>query len=363
VAAGRRNRHRRDRRQKVAPYLESPILYKAELQRHAKHFNAEYWELSSEELDELVAYLLAGGKRPRFFADRVPLVLRIIGAFLPFVGQARKNKLIRAARPHFWTVPTAICIGALVAAALIALNALNVAGGADAEFSDPRAQYLWAALLAAAGVTLAVFLAQRRPVVQAIPKQSLRCPRREFRVDSWHVSVPGAGAQFDEFKRRIHRAASSNDDSIEANLEVHQNATPRGFEERERLVLGKGQATLHVHVYPFANDAFVGWDSHLNWHRWAEGGVISSTVQDKRSVEYKALQVGVHLPTEFDLIEADVLTETVHRRIVEEIKAFLKEREIEADLDFKIIRGDRSRALEEGKQDDTPAPPSRLKKS
>jgi hypothetical protein len=37
---------------------------------------------------------------------------------------------------------------------------------------------------------------------------------------------------------------------------------------------------------------------------------------------------------------------------VGEVKAFLKEREIEADLDFKIIRGDRARALTEGKEDD-----------
>ena len=66
-------------------------------------------------------------------------------------------------------------------------------------------------------------------------------------------------------------------------------------------------------------------------------------------MQRKALDVGVHIPTEFDLIEANALSETAHRRVVEEIKAFLKERQIEADLDFKIIRGDRSKALEEGK--------------
>jgi hypothetical protein len=39
--------------------------------------------------------------------------------------------------------------------------------------------------------------------------------------------------------------------------------------------------------------------------------------------------------------------------IVGEVKAFLKEREIEADLDFKIIRGDRSKALEQGKEEES----------
>ncbi len=339
----------------VAPYLEFPLVYKVELRRHAKHFTSEFWQLGDDDIDQMVAYLLEGGERPHFFAPRVPLALRIIGAFLPFVADEPKNELIHDARPRFWTVPTAICLFALVAAGMLAFIAWGSAERYDADFDSPIGSYVWAALIAATGIVVANVLVRRRPVVQAIPKQSLRCPRREFRVDSWHVSVPGAGSQYDEFKQRIYRAAASDDTSIESSLEVHQNVTPRGFEERERLVLAKGQATLHVHVYPFADDVFVGWDSHLNWHRWAEGDTISSTVQGKRSVEYKGLQVGVHVPTEFDLIESDVLTETAHRRIVEEIKAFLKEREIEADLDFKIIRGDRTHALEAGKDDATPA--------
>jgi len=32
------------------------------------------------------------------------------------------------------------------------------------------------------------------------------------------------------------------------------------------------------------------------------------------------------VPTDFDIIEADVLTETTHRIIIEEIKLFLKKR-------------------------------------
>lgn len=347
----------------VAPYLEFPIVYKAELKRHSKQYSAEYWELSDIELDEMLAYLLDGGRRPRFFDDRVPLFLRIVGSMIPFVGVAPKNELIAEARPRFWTVPTAIVMFALAAAAVLVLNGINAADGIDPDAGGPIATYVWAALVAVTGFGVATAMIRRRSVLQAIPKQSLRCPRREFRVDSWHVSVPGAGPHYADFKQRIYRAASADDDSIEAGVEVHQNATPRGFEERERLVLGKGQATLHVHVYPFANDVFVGWDSHLNWHRWAEGSVVSTTVQGRNSTEYKGLEVGVHVPTEFDLIESDVLTETAHRRIVEEIKSFLKEREIEADLDFKIIRGDRSRALEEGKDDPDSGRKLRLRKT
>ena len=321
----------------VAPYLESKLTYKIELNRHSKKLSAEYWELSEEELREVLVFLLEGGKKPAFFCSRVPFFLTIIGAFIPFVGRAPENKLIEEARPHFWTLPTAVCTGSLLLGASILASA-----GLEEAFG-------LVALIVGGGATSAFVMASRRPVVQAIPKQSLRSPRREYRIDSWHVSVPGAGMEFEAFKRRIQAAAITSDPSIEANVEVHQNATPRGFEERERLVLSKGQTTLHIHVYPFAQDAFVGWDSHLNWRRWTEGGNVSRTVREKRCVEYKALDVGVHIPTEFDLIEADVLAETTHRRIVDEIKLFLKEREIEADLDFKIIRGDRGKALDEEK--------------
>ena len=328
----------------VAPYQERPILYEVELQRHSKAFKAEYWDLSNAELREMLAYLLDGGPKPGYFRSRTPLPLRILGAFLPFVHGPR-NRLIAEARPRFWTLPVAVFLTGLICAAIALMN-----GGVD-EYGDPdpTAGYVAAALFAIFGAIGGYWLAARRPVVQAIPKQPARCPRREFRVDSWHVSVPCAGEQFEGFKQRIYAAASAAVADVSVAVEKHQNITPTGFEERERMVLGKGQATLHVHVYPYGRDAFVGWDSHLNWNRWEEGSVLSSTVAEKRRVQYKALQVGVHLPNEFDLIECDVLSETTHRRLVSEIKAYLKEREIEDDLDFKIIRGDRARALEEGK--------------
>jgi hypothetical protein len=298
----------------VAPYQQAQILYEVMLRRHAKKLAAMHWELSAEELQELLAYLLEGGKKPRFFRNRVPLLKRVI----PFVGRQPKNKLIKEARPR--------------------------------------------RVAAFAGAIAALARRKRRPVVQAIPKQSLRSPRREFGVDSWHVSVPCPSEQFENFRQRVYRAASASDPSIEANVEIHQNATPRGFEERERLVLSKGQATLHIHVYPFAKHAFVGWDSNLNWYKWAEGDLVSRTVRDKRRVQYETLKVDVHEPTQFDLIEADVLAETAHARIVDEIKVFLKEREVEAELDFTIIRGDRSKALQEGKVKESRSPATTVKR-
>jgi hypothetical protein len=167
--------------------------------------------------------------------------------------------------------------------------------------------------------------------------------------------VPCPGDQFETFKQRIYDAARAGDPAIEASKEVHQNFTARGTEERERLVLSTGKATLHVHVYPFARDAFVGWTNHLNRQQWKEGQVVSRAVRDKRAVQFETLAVGNESLTEFDLIDADVLAETVHGRIVHAIKTFLKEREIEADLDFTIIRGTRDDSLS-GSKDQSAEP-------
>jgi hypothetical protein len=321
----------------VDPYREYPLIYKVELNHQGREFSHEHYTLSLAEISELARYLIEDGSKPSFFKPRVPLIERIIGAFIP-----SENKLIPEARPNYWTLPMVLGWGGIVVAVGLAI-------GLSEPYADNTGLHILCALVGIATVVVAVALSKRRPAIEAIPKQSLRTPRREYRVDSWHVSVPCAGEQFEQFRERLYTAVSAKARDIEMNLERHQNLTPRGFEERERLVLSKGQATLHIHVYPFSNDAFVGWESYLNWNRWAESKPVSTTVRDGRKVTYRSLEVGVHFPTDFDLIEANVLAETTHRVLVDEIKTFLKEREIEADLDFKIIRGDRSNALKAGK--------------
>lgn len=331
----------------VDPYRENPLIYSATLKRHGKEFSAQYHVFSEEEIAELARYLVKGGAKPEFFCPRVPFFLRLVGALIPGVGNPPKNELIKEARPNHFTLASVLGWGGAIATVIFGIAFFS---GSGEEGNDSPVAGL-AMLLGIGAIIAAARIARRRPKCDAVPKQSLRTPRREFRVDSWHVSVPDAGERFDEFRERLYGAVLRDDPSIAINRELHQNFTPRGIEERERLVITKGQATLHIHVYQYGNDAFVGWESYLNWYRWAEGAAVSTTVRDGRTITYHALDVGVHVPTDFDLIEADVLAETTHRVITDEVKAFLKEREIEADLDFKIIRGDRARALSEGKDE------------
>jgi hypothetical protein len=338
----------------VDPYRENPMRYDVSLNRHGRVYTSSYWRLSMAEVTELLVFLLDGGRKPDFFRSRTPFILALIAAFVPFFDVTEKNRLIPEARPSWFTLPTVLFFSGLTIAAMLLLSSVYD----DSYDGSSSGLSLLLAIVVLIGSSIASYkISHRRTVLQAVPKQPVRCPRRERLIDTWHVSVPDAGDDFDAFKQRIYAVARATDQGVHGGVEIHENPTPRGFESRERLVLTMGQATLHVHVQRFGRDAFVGWDSHLNWRRWAEGDIESRTVVDRSAVEYRTLKVGIHVPTEFDLMEANVLSETTHLRIVNEIKSFLKEREIEADLDFRIIRGDRANALDR----DRNAPPDAQK--
>jgi hypothetical protein len=331
----------------VEPYKEKPLVYTVELRRQRKNLQSSYWEIDQQELQEMARYLVKGGLKPRFFKSRV---LRFFEAIFPPLKFAfPKNCLIKVARPTRFTISNILIFGGLIGAAIF----LTMGVQATNEFNGNAPVHF---LLTSAFVVLlgiGIYLAYRRPILYAVPTQSVRTPRHEFLVDSWHVSVPEGGSDFTAFESRLATAIASIasvDSSIELQKEKHQHLSPRGFEERDRYVLTKNQTNVHVHIYSFGRDAFVGWDGYLNFAKWSESIPISQNVKNGAKIAYRSLVTGVHIPSEFDLIEFNCLTELIHRALVREIKLFLKEKQIETDLDFQIIRGDRERAMQAGKR-------------
>jgi hypothetical protein len=316
------------------PYLVHPIEFDIKVFAKRRLHQVQHWDVRSSDLRAITLFTLGRGGLPaifrgarrREFASSLPLLALFV----------ERNRLIDSVRGQKITGPNLLGL----TGAVLLIFALVGSATVDSAISS---------LSLMAGVALlvgALIWAGRREHVYSVVRRPTVEPRRlGWPLDSWHTSVPGVGGAFEDLLDRLEHAVTDLDPSITKAWETHQYRTPYGFEERRRITLTKGQAVVHLHIHPFAADAFVGWDGFLNWARWAETEAVSVSVRDGKRLEYRSLAVANHSPSHFDLVEFSALTELVHRRLVEELKRFLKERSIEADLDFNIIRGNRENAL------------------
>lgn len=313
----------------VNPYLEWPLAFDVAV-KGRKSASEKLWRLDDCDVADLTLFALGIGRKPSIFTTRFEAVLY---AFLPFLRP--RNRLISLARPRRLTLPTG-------------LGALALLGGvmALATFETDPATAGPAIIVSLLLVISAGWLAARRATVYSLVKRPGVSPRSLVFLDSWQTSLPGVGAVFDELVARVESALRTLDPAIILHWEVYQFRTPYSFGERRRLTLTKDQAVIHVHLYPFTEDAFVGWDGFLNAACWAETVPVSQSVSDGKRVEFRSLTVGSYQPTSVDLVELNALSELVHRRMTNAIKMFVKEKAIEADIDFAIIRGDRSAAID-----------------
>ena len=166
-------------------------------------------------------------------------------------------------------------------------------------------------------------------------------------MDSWHAVLIGLGDQGANLKRRIvDRLAESSAIGFSARQEVFGHRTANGYEERERLVVSRGQAHVHVHIHAVGEDLFVGWQAHLNWARWSETTPVTRKDFGTYGVAYRDLRPSWHYPGEFDLIDLDSLSSVVHGALKRETKALLSERAVEQEVDFEVNRGERGNALD-----------------
>jgi hypothetical protein len=51
--------------------------------------------------------------------------------------------------------------------------------------------------------------------------------------------------------------------------------------------------------------------------------------------------------SEYDVTDANLLTESCHEQLVSVLKAYMQEKRIDAELDFKILRGERQGLTEQ----------------
>ena len=209
-------------------------------------------------------------------------------------------------------------------------------------------------ILVAIAAFVGVFAIANRPQVVAAPSQPRAAPPRRLAiVDSWHSVASGCGDMAGAFEDRFVAAlkAASGDPrlGVSAERERITYRTGNGYEERQRLVVARNQAVVLIDIHPAGDDLYAGWQGYLNWAQWIESAPVSVRIEEGLSRQFRALAPGLYRPNELDLVDLNCIADLVHRGLRGELERVLKEREIDEEIDFEIVRGDRQRAFDAGR--------------
>ena len=324
----------------VRPYREYPVTTSAIARIGRRSVAvAERPNFTASDAVLWLLYMLGAGRKPRparisdFFAN-------VFLAIVPFARTGYSNRILRPFGGRFpITFPLLLALAGLV---LVGIGIYQT----DYEFG-PSPRETAELVLGVLALVAAFALSRRRRTIVSVIDRPTIPPRYLIRLDSWHAVIPELGPLVNEARQRLTRKLEAFAPSgITTETERYGFRSPNGYDERDRLVIAKGQGVAHLHVYRFGTDVFVGWDSYINWAQWAETRPVSARVSTGRVTEYRGLEPGLYLPNEYDLIDLNSLIEIVHRCVTDVLKAMMEEYKIDQEVDFNIIRGDRDNALD-----------------
>lgn len=318
----------------VQPYRRAQIVVTARLNRGSREIVAENRaDFSLEDVAEWTNCALSPKTKPRN-----------VSFFDKFFFWRNDNPIARPFKSQLMDRLKANWQSLLLVAAALLLWVIGLA------LSNS-----WLFLLGLAALLFSFYVVGRSNRHRAqsvyVPEQPVFAPRQIGLVDSWHAVIAGLGQNFTETRERLLSRLKEEEGKagIACRTETYGYRTPNGFEQRQRFVISKGQAIVYLHTYAFGADMFIGWNAYLNWMQWAETAAVSSRVEPSGNVEFRELRGGFYRPTHLDIVDLNSLSELVHRHIERELKAIMKEKEIDQEIDFKIIRGDRDTALDESR--------------
>ncbi len=329
----------------VRPYREHPVTTSA-VARIGRRTAAVADRPNFTTGDAIVwaLYTLGTGRKPP--AARISdFLANVLLAVIPFARTRYANRILRPFRGSLpITLPWLI---ALVGLALIGVSVFNI----DSIFG-PSPRETTEIVVGVLALVLAFALSRRRRAIVSVVDRPTIPPRYLIRLDSWHAVVPELGTVLDEVMQRfVKKLEAFAPSGVTTETERYGFRSPNGYDERDRLVITKGQGVAHLHVYRFGADVFVGWDSYINWAQWAETRPVSTRASIGRRTEYRGLEPGLYVPNEYDLIDLNSLIEIVHRCVTDVLKAMMEEHKIDQEVDFSIIRGDRDNALDRDRYD------------
>ncbi len=171
-------------------------------------------------------------------------------------------------------------------------------------------------------------------------------PRMLSYLDAWQTVIFEAGADAARIRNRVmSHFANAQGQRFACAIEQIWHWGLDGKTEREQIVLRHGRSLVFCQIYGYGSDLYVGWDAHLNVGTWREKRIATGIDRDTgERVELMGVEPASQFTGEYDLVDLNCLLEWTHAQLTKVLKQYVKEREIDQEIDFTIIRGDRKGA-------------------
>lgn len=223
-----------------------------------------------------------------------------------------------------------------------------IAGFAAMAWVEVLGLLLWIA----AGFAVLLLRQRRAPVLSSGKPRAE--PRTLHSVDSWQVVVSGLGRDAGILHTRLlELIATPPMDGFESRVEHIWDWGLDGIVEREQLVMTLRRGLVFCQIYGYRDELYVGWTAHVNSGQWVETTVATGVDKQTRLlIRVNSVERGNQPLTEYDIIDLNTLAEWTHARIVKLLQRLIEERQIDQEIDFKVIRGDRPKTGETEKPAD-----------
>lgn len=177
-------------------------------------------------------------------------------------------------------------------------------------------------------------------------------PPRDLRgLDSWQTVVRDLGEQrdvvLDRFEAMLADRFSDASEPISIRRENIWYSGAEDKVERQQLALTLRRAIVFVRIDRYGRDLFVGWDAHVNLLSWKDRALQKGYQDgDGLKVELVGIETQYHQINEYDITDANFLLEATHTHLSSLVKDVLREREIDQEVDFSIVRESRQKLIE-----------------
>ena len=110
-----------------------------------------------------------------------------------------------------------------------------------------------------------------------------------------------------------------------------------------------GRGIVFCQIYQYGDDLYVGWDGHVNIGQWVEEAVVTGIDRATRKpIVLNAVVSGTQPASEYDVMDLSCLVEWTHAQVVKLLKRLIEDQQIDQEIDFHILRGERQTLTTQG---------------